>query len=202
MVVCRAAKRTKKRSEAPNLDRDWYTAAVVDAVRILIVVVAGPWVLGCTQVHDLGQLGSSADGATSILTEESGETTSSDSEPDTGSEETETGTEDSGETDGPIPDPCDIVDLGGNEGVSIEITLMTQWDAGACHDFRVTNDTPDDVIWTRDLRFGGTLDNYWNAEGEALSSTDWRFGGQASAGNVVVFSGATITFGSCMICTP
>jgi cellulase/cellobiase CelA1 len=183
-------------------------------VRSLFVAVAGAWAVGCTQVHQLGQVEGSADsgeGATgSISSEASDGDLDSSSDIDTSSDtsdvdtETETETDDpeGGETGGPIPDACDIADLGGNEGVTIDIVLMTQWDAGACHEFHVTNETLDDVIWTRDLRFGGTLDNYWNAEGEPLNQTDWRFGGQASADNVVVLSGKTIIFGSCMLCTP
>lgn len=183
----------------------------MNSVRILSVAVAGVWVAGCTQVHQLGQVDSGADDATasSMLPEDSGDSddgSSTSSETTGGSEgtndETESGETESDETGGPIPDACDIVDLGGNEGITLEIVLMNQWDAGACHEFYVTNETPDDLIWTRELRFGGTLDNYWNAKGEELTPTDWRFEGQASAGNIVVLSGQTVLFGSCMACTP
>jgi cellulase/cellobiase CelA1 len=101
-----------------------------------------------------------------------------------------------------LAEPCGIVDLGGNQGLTLEIVLMNQWDAGACHELHVTNETLDDVIWSRDLRFGGMLDNYWNAEGEQLNPTDWRFGGTALAANIVVLSGTSIVFGSCMNCVP
>jgi cellulase/cellobiase CelA1 len=94
------------------------------------------------------------------------------------------------------------VDLGGTAGITLDIVLMSQWDVGACHEFHLTNDTTDDLIWTRDLRFGGTLDNFWNAEGEQLSKNDWRFGGKPSADNIVVLGGQTIIFGGCMQCMP
>ncbi|KIG13980.1 hypothetical protein DB30_07396 [Enhygromyxa salina] len=145
---------------------------------------------------------------TSSTSSDSGTDSSSDTSDDTGdsgdSEDTsdETGGDETGDTGGPIPDACEVVDLGGNEGVTTEIVLMSQWDTGACHEIYVTNQTRDDVIWTRDLRFGGTVDNYWNAEGEQLNSTDWRFGGQPSADNIVVLSGKTVVFGSCMVCAP
>jgi cellulase/cellobiase CelA1 len=177
--------------------------------------------LGCTQVHQLGQViggaedaddTSGVDGATSSMAGEdsssstsTGDTESSSTASDT-SETGDTGdsgdTTDTGETGGPIPAPCELADLGGTEGLSLEIMLMTEWNDGACHEVYVTNDTPDDVIWYRDLRFGGTLDNAWNANSEELSPTDWRFEGQATADNIVVLSGETILFGTCMLCTP
>ncbi|MFV8752894.1 hypothetical protein ACNOYE_20300 [Nannocystaceae bacterium ST9] len=191
-------------------------------------VISGVLAAGCTQVHELGQIDEGGDDAAastfagdssssdSSSSDSSGDASSSDSSGDassfdssgdasddeTTSDETTEGETTDGETDGPIPDACDVVDLGGNDGLTLAIVPMSQWDAGACHEFHVTNETPDDVIWTRDLRFGGTLDNFWNAEGEELSPTDWRFGGQASAGNIVVLSNATIIFGGCMLCSP
>lgn len=192
--------------------------------RILLVVITAGWSVGCTQVHQLGQVDDGADDAVTSMSSddssgsgtdttgsdsETGSGSSSDSSSESGEGETSVATTDEGgsedttaETGGEIPEPCDVVDLGGDEGLTIDIVLMTQWDAGACHEFHVTNETRDDVIWSRELRFGGAVDNYWNAEGEELNSTDWRFEGQASAGNVVVLSGSTVSFGSCMACVP
>lgn len=184
-----------------------YTTPVHGSLRNLFVAVAGFGAAGCTQVHQLGQVEDSADDATSTFSsEESISSSSEDSEDsdDTSGTSSDIGTDSDSETGGPgpIPSACEVVDLGGNEGVIVDIVLMTQWDAGACHELHVKNESPDDVIWTRDLRFGGTLDNFWNAEGEQLNPTDWRFGGQASADNVVVLSGNTVIFGSCMACMP
>lgn len=179
----------------------------MSSVRIMVVMIAGVWAAGCTQVHQLGQIEGGVEDASASTTAEDS-SSSSDASTETSSDTSEDGTsdetsgEEGSETDGPIPDACDVVDLGGTEGVTLVIVLMSQWDAGACHEFHVTNETPDDVIWTRDLRFGGTLDNFWNAEGEELSPTDWRFGGQASADNIVVLSGETVIFGGCMVCSP
>lgn len=198
------------------------------SVRILAVMIAGIAPASCTQVHELGQINDGAEDASTASTfftetssdsdattqmadtsEGSTSPTSTDETTDEGTtdEGTTDTTEDASETEGsetgePFPEACQVMDLAGNEGVTLEVILMTQWDAGACHEFHITNESPDDVIWTRDLRFGGTLDNFWNAEGEALTPTDWRFGGQASADNILVLSGETIIFGGCMQCTP
>ena len=179
-------------------------------VRVL-VATAGVCAAGCTQVHQLGQIDSRAEGATTTFegsSDDSSETvgtsadslssTETDTDESSGDETSETG--ETGET----PEPCAVVDLGGEEGITLEIEPMSQWDKGACHLFHLTNETPEDVIWTRDLRFGGTLEaNYWNAEVEQLGPTDWRFRGSVSAGNIVILSGETLTpFGACMLCTP
>ena len=171
--------------------------------------------LGCTQVHMLGPFDEGADDATSSLSTETtgGTNTSTETETDTGDElestEDESSTDTTGETettgetgDDPVPEACEAVDLGGTDGLMVDIMLMTQWDMGACYLVKVTNESGDDLIWTRDLRLGGLLDNYWNAEAEELTTTDWRFGGKENAQNILVMADETVEFGICMECEP
>jgi hypothetical protein len=177
-----------------------------------LIAAAALCAAGCTQVHQLGVLdesggqSESADSATTSTDSGAGESDgSADSTSDTeagegGSTDTDTGSSDSG--NGPSPLPCEIADLGGDPGLSIEITLMHEWVDGPCYEVFITNESDEDVIWTRDLRFGGVLDNTWNADVEQLNSTDWRFDGQPTADNVVVLMGETILFGACLTCAP
>ncbi|PRP98591.1 hypothetical protein ENSA7_65340 [Enhygromyxa salina] len=190
-------------------------------MRIRFVAVVGCWAAGCTQVHQLGQLEDSADDATSSLPSEdldesddsvstssggsmdSSFETSGDGDGDGDGGGDGDGDGDGDDTDGPIPDPCDIVDLGGDEGITIDIVIMGMpWETGGCYHFYLTNETRDDVIWARDLRFGGTLDSWWTSEVEQLNASDWRFSGTDEAGNIVVVAGETIVFGSCLTCMP
>lgn len=182
--------------------------------RNLFVAVVGSWAAGCTQVHQLGQVDGGSDAASSSASAGSSDdssesddasSTSALSSMDSSSETSGEGTseETDGDETGPIPDPCDIVDLGGNEGVTIDIVLMgVPWETGGCYHFYLTNGSPDDVIWARDLRFGGTLDSWWTSEVEQLNATDWRFSGTDDAGNIVVLADETIVFGSCLTCLP
>jgi cellulase/cellobiase CelA1 len=180
-------------------------------MHILFVAVVGAWAAGCTQVHQLGQVDGGPDATSSPESSEgSGESddassTSLDSSMDSSSETSgeSTSEETDGEESGPIPDPCDIVDLGGNEGVTIDIVLMGMpWETGGCYHFYLTNGSTEDVIWARDLRFGGTLDSWWTSEAEQLNATDWRFSGTDEADNIVVLADETIVFGSCLTCLP
>ena len=156
---------------------------------------------GDTQASDSNDTESTdtSDEDTSPSTDTSDETSQT-GESDESGESGESG--ETGETGGPSPEPCEIADLGGNRGLSVEIVFMSEWNDGACHEVHVTNETPDDVIWYRELRFGGTLDNAWNTDIEQLSPTDWRFEGQATADNVALLSGDDLLFGVCMVCMP
>lgn len=183
------------------------------------------------QVHQLGQVDAGDEGAQDAATEawgdesdsestetetDSGSTETTDSEStdstetestetDTGTETTEsmdTETDGSEDTGGPVPEPCEIVDLGGTEGITVEFAPMNDWADGACRYVYLTNESTENLVWTRDLRFGGEMNNCWNTEFEELSPTDWSFAGTAAASNVVVLEGQTIQFGCCMACMP
>ena len=194
----------------------------MNSVRILFVAVAaaGSLATACTQVHQLGQIEGGAGDASrgNSSSEDSGDSsdsssTPSDSEVDTSSETSGGGEDTSDESDGqesddtggPIPEACEIVDLGGNEGLILDIVPQEPpWPTGVCTDIYVTNETPDPVIWFRDLRFGGQLQLEpppWNTQSEELSPTDYRFRGVPS-NNIVVLPDETVSFGCCMTCTP
>ncbi|WP_217909860.1 hypothetical protein [Pseudenhygromyxa sp. WMMC2535] len=196
---------------------------------LVAACICGP---ACIQVHQLGQIdegetdevgaldesaqdatggedwpetGDTESGDSETSGTETSDTESGDSEADDGDSETsgtETDDTETSDTDGPTPASCGVIDLGGDPGVEVELSLMTQWEDGSCWEVSLTNVSPDNLIWTRDLRFGGELETYWNAEGEALNVTDWRFGGTASASNILILSGETVGFGCCMTCMP
>ncbi len=103
----------------------------------------------------------------------------------------------------PATGRCALDVLDASPDLSVDRTLMSDWEAGSCYELRLTNDGESRQEWWLLLELTpaeASVDNRWNHRSTAVGDTvsEWR--GIASSNNITIEAGASIAVGACFSC--